>query len=375
MHREGERPASATEPQRRRTIEAVERSGAAKAQRWLARAERGGTGSWVNAAGLMPRPWVHHGALSAHPLRARLDEHALAGGRRWPDRPRTATTTSSTEASGGLAGLPGAVTGTLAGAPPSTTDQRLLVTAHGPVVATGSAGATAWRPDGRLLWTRHLPRSACTRVASQGSELLCGGVAGHVVGLDLMTGRSTATDLDGQHGAVRAVVAAADGVTVVVLSGTEPVRTRWRLDGTGPVTRRLALPAPLGTWSPDGRWLLLGGTPGSASAEPPVVVDARSGGIMAVLRGAAVAVWGRSGDELVTWTDSGLAQVAPLAAAPVGRLDGGFGEVPVGVQVIGRGDPRRLVAWESGGPGVEVWQPGTGQFWLRAAFRDLSRPC
>ncbi len=48
-----------------------------------------------------------------------------------------------------------------------------------------------------------------------------------------------------------------DGRALVQASAVDPVTARWRLDGSGPVTERVALPGAAGPFSPDGRHLLV----------------------------------------------------------------------------------------------------------------------
>ena len=62
-----------------------------------------------------------------------------------------------------------------------------------------------------------------------------------------------------QHGPVADLVVTPDRRTLVELADTQPVIARWRLDGTGPITRLLRAPGTPTGYDASGRLLLTSG--------------------------------------------------------------------------------------------------------------------
>lgn len=108
---------------------------------------------------------------------------------------------------------------------------------------------------------------------------------------------------------------ARDGTELVSFGDSESIVSRWRLDGSGPITRTMAPDWNVEGYSPDGSLLLVGhsdvlGINQSAGDFVYKVIDARSGDDVAMLDGLIGPVWIDS-DTLagLAITDAGL-QVA-----------------------------------------------------------------
>jgi WD40 repeat protein len=77
-------------------------------------------------------------------------------------------------------------------------------------------------------------------VAPLTSRLYCGGYYGVIHERDLASGQPTGVLLDPQNGSVGRLAVSSDGRDLVAFGADAPVISRWRLDGSGPVTRLVA---------------------------------------------------------------------------------------------------------------------------------------
>jgi DNA-binding SARP family transcriptional activator/WD40 repeat protein len=173
------------------------------------------------------------------------------------------------------------------GAPGLTSNNTFTSALDGrALLSTGTAGVVRWDPaTGRPLWSALIGEDRCGQAAVVGELVLCAGRFGQVESLDLRTGSSTTARYDMQHGSVSDVVVSPDGRTLLELADTQPVLARWRLDGTGPITRLLpVIGAPTG-YDASGRFLVVSGPSDVIDAEGdphPVqrVVDSRTGAVV-----------------------------------------------------------------------------------------------
>src|SRR5205814_1360813 len=76
-------------------------------------------------------------------------------------------------------------------------------------------------------------------------------VFGRLIERDLPDGH-VIRQLNAQKGAYGSVWPARNGTEIVAFGNTEAVVTRWRVDGTGPITRKLPAGEAPYTYSPDG---------------------------------------------------------------------------------------------------------------------------
>jgi DNA-binding SARP family transcriptional activator/WD40 repeat protein len=267
----------------------------------------------------------------------------------------------------------------LTGAPPLTSNNRLVMSPDASVlVSTGSRGVVRWNlRTGRPAWVADVSEDRCGSVAllRQQERVLCGGRYGKVESLHVADGRSIPAQLNLQHGRVSGLLVTPDGTALVELSESEPVVGAWALDGTGPVMRRLPVPwGPVG-YDASGGLLLTSGPDEVDRTYGPYpalrIVNARSGAMVRRLRGYEEAWWSARPGVLVAWDDFGTGY---LVDARTGRrkltLQGGFGGETDGLSAAAGG--RVLFAWSddsglAGRPVWEAWDLRTGES-LRSGF-------
>ena len=125
-------------------------------------------------------------------------------------------------------------------------EQHLALGADGILVAGGRRGLIAFDTDsGARLWTADLrggtPDPCPWFVAAEQTQrLYCGSFYGEVEERDRLTGQRTGRVFDTQLGSVGTLSVASDRAELVSFGAQTPAVTRWRLDGSGPVSRRVA---------------------------------------------------------------------------------------------------------------------------------------
>ncbi|WP_225753428.1 BTAD domain-containing putative transcriptional regulator [Actinotalea sp. Marseille-Q4924] len=135
-------------------------------------------------------------------------------------------------------------------APPLSSNTNLWVGPDGRVVGTGhqhvvALDGDAGPGDDPLLWTRPVSgnrRSPCPWAAfsAEAGRLWCGSFHGVIEERDLATGELLGRIRTTHFGNVGWMEATADGRELVVFSVGVPAVLRWRLDGSGPVSRLTA---------------------------------------------------------------------------------------------------------------------------------------
>lgn len=130
--------------------------------------------------------------------------------------------------------------------PPMSTNSRLVLTRDGVLVAGGSdAIAAVDTGSGALVWSiglRATRSGSCPflAVAESVGRLYCGNFYGQIAERELATGELTGRALDPQLGSVGNLEVTDDGTELVTFNDSGPVVSRWRLDGSGPVSRPIA---------------------------------------------------------------------------------------------------------------------------------------
>jgi DNA-binding SARP family transcriptional activator/serine/threonine protein kinase/WD40 repeat protein len=131
------------------------------------------------------------------------------------------------------------------------------------VVGSGPNGAiridlTNDLTHGEVVWQAGDEPENCWNlsVVTEADAVFCGDQYGRIDVRDLATG-TVRTTLDGQNGNTGTLWPAMGGTELVSFANNVPVVSRWRLDGSGPVTRVIAPGWATGTIGPDGRMLLI----------------------------------------------------------------------------------------------------------------------
>ncbi|RZS64525.1 DNA-binding SARP family transcriptional activator [Agromyces ramosus] len=130
--------------------------------------------------------------------------------------------------------------------PTGHSNRHLAIGSDGVLVAAGTAGLVALdSTSGTPRWTVGLggvnPDPCPWFAASVATErLYCGSHYGEIEERDRLTGQRTGRILDTQLGDVGDLAVTPDGSELVVFGAETPAITRWRLDGSGPVTTRIA---------------------------------------------------------------------------------------------------------------------------------------
>jgi WD40 repeat protein len=152
------------------------------------------------------------------------------------------------------------------GAPPMSSHNYVVPLPDGQLVAAGdeaivavdtATGATRWSAD--IRDGRHPFPCPWFTVATVAGRLYCGDDYGVIVELDLATGRRTGVTLDPQLGSVGELAVTSNGRELVAFGANAPIVSRWRLDGSGPVARRIAAgQVDFSGYDPTGRMVLVG---------------------------------------------------------------------------------------------------------------------
>jgi DNA-binding SARP family transcriptional activator/WD40 repeat protein len=152
-------------------------------------------------------------------------------------------------------------------APPRSSNVNLVVLPSGVVLAAGdttlvavdlSAGGTLWTADGRT----GSDFEPCTGLApAEGTgRFYCGSWTGVIEERDLATGQRTGMRREAQLGGLSDLAITPDGRELVVFGAAAPVISRWRVDGSGPVTAHVAEgQVVMDGFDPSGEKLLVAG--------------------------------------------------------------------------------------------------------------------
>lgn len=131
-------------------------------------------------------------------------------------------------------------------APPYSSHQHLVVGTDGIVVAGGqqslvatdaSTGVVRWSVDIRGT---HPDPCPWFTVSEAVGAVFCGSHFGEIEQRDRTTGQRTGVTLDPQLGSVGDLTTSRDGLELVSFGSQVPAVSRWRLDGSGPVTDHVA---------------------------------------------------------------------------------------------------------------------------------------
>lgn len=130
--------------------------------------------------------------------------------------------------------------------PEASTNAAMAATDDGRLIASGeNALAAVDLSTGDLLWSREFATaqpSPCPwlAVAQARSTVFCGDRWGGIEESSLDTGLPTGRRLDTQLGAVGPLIVSPDGDELVAIGAGSSAISRWRLDGSGAITRMIA---------------------------------------------------------------------------------------------------------------------------------------
>lgn len=131
-------------------------------------------------------------------------------------------------------------------APAMSSNQHMTITEQGAIIAGGPDALISIGDRSQIRWTADLRGSnhpdPCPYLAVSQTldKLFCGNFFGVIQERDLQTGAPTGSTLDAQLGYVGVLDITSDGRELVAFGGENATISRWRLDGAGLVTRRIA---------------------------------------------------------------------------------------------------------------------------------------
>ena len=246
-----------------------------------------------------------------------------------------------------------------------SSNNQLLVTDSGLLIAAGDQAAVAIDTStAATRWTigRQRGSNACSAiaVAETSGRFYCRNIfgaeirgnigrMGRLEERDLATGLSTGVVIDPQQGTVGDLAITSDERELVTFSHNAPVISRWRLDGTGPITTRVGQGWIGAHYDPTGTMLLVSHYPDRALFEDEArgpddwyVWDPTTDQMIDPLDQVTGAVWaGPPGRLAANFTDGTIgfydlttrSHVEGIAVQPPGRPVGG-GPTADGTRVV-----------------------------------------
>jgi DNA-binding SARP family transcriptional activator/WD40 repeat protein len=243
-------------------------------------------------------------------------------------------------------------------------------------VTSGPEGTMRWDlSTGRPLWRTPAGPQGCRSFAiveAPDARVICG-VDTYAVALDLETGVTRPERYEGNQNMIGDLAISADGRVLAAIIGTDledvqddgasPTATIWRVDGTGPVHRKLGTgPLVPGGYNPEGDLLQVrepSDTTGPVRQAPvPLdpnhdqrVIDPETGAVVDELDEMAAAFWAGRGDVLVGLCTDGAGCRYDLArdARPRGGRSPGELGIAVPAGILPDGAHERVIVWDFDG--------------------------
>ena len=183
--------------------------------------------------------------------------------------------------------------------PTNTTTKLVVINGGAKLLGAGLNGVVLIDVhDGTIDWSldsRTVAPGKCNRftIVAERRAFYCFDSFGQLEERGLTDG-TRLRQLDAQNGTVGSVWPARHGTELVAFNLT-PVVARWRLDGSGPITRRIAPGLAPSQYSPDGRHLIAATPYGTYLADDvsgsSVVIDTSSGEVVASLGDLDFGFW------------------------------------------------------------------------------------
>ncbi len=249
--------------------------------------------------------------------------------------------------------------------PTNTTNTLVAIDDGKRLLGSGLYGIVLIDVVGRsVVWstdTRGSSPGACSKmtVVPERSTFYCFDSFGRLEERDLLGG-SRLRELDAQNGNVGSAWATRNGSELVVFSAASPLVARWRLDGSGPVTRRIGADLVPSQYSPDGRQLIAAEASGIFLNDfipgTSVILDSATGVTVAPLSPLEFGFW--DDDETIAGvipTEEGF-QLAHyhLRSRQVAPTDYTF-TVQLDRNITNPGQPRAWVSTPIGDNTWEIW--------------------
>jgi WD40 repeat protein len=258
-------------------------------------------------------------------------------------------------------------------APPRSSNVNLVVLPSGVVLAAGdtrivavdvSAGQTLWAADG-FTGSDFEPCLGLAPAEPTG-RFYCGSYSGVIEERDLATGQRTGIRLETQLGGLSDLAITPDGRELVVFGAAAPVISRWRVDGSGPVTTHVAQgQVVMDGFDPSGERLLVAGrdrlpTDNAGTADFAVWDPATDQAVDLIDEDFLFATW--AGPDLLAavYADgtSGLYDVSARRRVDIG--DGAEIRVPVNRAWLSAGDTLLYVSRiTDSGCEIRTYDPAT----------------
>jgi len=227
-----------------------------------------------------------------------------------------------------------------------------------------TTGEDDWRHDrGDASNGDAASAATCSRLAviEEGGTFFCGNAYGRLAEHDLASGVAVGT-LDTQNGNSGTLWSARDGSELVSFGDNEPVVSRWRLDGSGPITHLVAPGFSGGTFNPAGDLLVVERGDYFAGTSSVLVIDAATGNGVRSLDGLISPDW--IDDDTVVGAiihDDGRVETAHIDL-PDGDLTGGgtiVDPVPYAAD-LSPGKERALLVYRNGADAtLSAFDPAT----------------
>jgi DNA-binding SARP family transcriptional activator/WD40 repeat protein len=220
---------------------------------------------------------------------------------------------------------------------------------------------------GAIVWRESFEEQApviCSPafVVEQRDRLYCGGFTSKIQERSLADGSYLRT-LNSQNGNPDALWPAHGASELVAFSRAEPVVSRWRLDGTGAVARRMAPGFNPVAYSPDGSMLLAVSSSGDVVSDDVDLIDTATGAVVDPLESffAASFVDDRRMFGAAIVDGASMAVVKDLTTGTLAPTPVQFPDLPAAISIV-PGSGRLFLAFQTADERYEIRTIDTATF-------------